>query len=132
VQRQQVRAPFNRCTAHQNKKTGFDVDGGSKSKLTANLSIGNATAVALGSSTASGNSWNIGGTWALQSTDQATITGARTSDGLIRSSNFLLPANGTAVGAKTLSHGHQAHRRPISQKQQRSLAGNPGSLSLRA
>lgn len=91
---------FNRCTAHNNKKTGFDVDGGSKSKLTANLSVGNATAVALGSSTATGNSWNIGGAWTLQSTDQATITGSRAPDGSIRSSNFLLPANGTAVGAR--------------------------------
>jgi hypothetical protein len=91
---------ISRSTAWQNTRTGFDVDGGSKSKLTANLAVGNATAVALGSSTASGNSWNIGGTWALASTDAATITGARNSDGSIRSSNFLVPSNGAAIGAR--------------------------------
>jgi len=90
----------NRSTAYQNVKTGFDFDGGSTSKLTANLAVGNATAVALGSSTASGNSWNIGGTWSLLSTSSATITGPRAADGSIASSNFLVPANGAAVGAK--------------------------------
>ncbi|GIE98595.1 silent information regulator protein Sir2 [Paractinoplanes rishiriensis] len=91
---------FSRNTAYQNVKTGFDVDGGSTSRLTANLAISNATAVALGSSTASGNSWNIGGTWTPASTDQGTITGARNADGSIRTSNFLVPSNGQAVGAK--------------------------------
>jgi hypothetical protein len=52
----------NRSIAYQNVKTGCDFDGGSTSRLTANLAVGNATAVALGSSTASGNSWNLGGT----------------------------------------------------------------------
>ncbi|MET0424076.1 MAG: right-handed parallel beta-helix repeat-containing protein [Actinoplanes sp.] len=91
---------IDRSTAWQNAKTGFDVDGGSTTRLTANLAVGNKTAVALGSSTASGNSWNIGGTWTLQSTDQSTITGARAADGSIRSSNFLVPASGAAVGAR--------------------------------
>jgi hypothetical protein len=91
---------INRSTAWKNAKTGFDVDGGSTSRLTANLAVGNTTAVALGSSTASGNSWNIGGTWTLASTDASTITGARAADGTIRSSTFLVPANGAAVGAK--------------------------------
>jgi hypothetical protein len=91
---------FTRDTAYANAKTGFDVDGGSTSRLTANLAVNNATAVALGSSTASGNSWNIGGTWTLQSTDSSTITGPRTTDGSIPSSNFLVPSNGQAVGAK--------------------------------
>ncbi|GIF25387.1 hypothetical protein BJ973_003664 [Actinoplanes tereljensis] len=91
---------ISRSTAYQNAKTGFDVDGGSTSKLTANLASGNKTAVALGSSTASGNSWNIGGTWTLVSTDPGVITGARNADGSIPSSSFLVPANGAAVGAK--------------------------------
>jgi hypothetical protein len=91
---------ITRSTAYKNAKTGFDVDGGSKSKLTADLAVGNATAVALGSSTASGNSWNIGGTWSLLSTDSSTITGPRAADGSIPSSTFLVPANGAAVGAK--------------------------------
>jgi hypothetical protein len=91
---------INRSTAWKNARTGFDVDGGSTTRLTADLAVGNATAVALGSSTASGNSWNIGGTWTPASTDAATITGARAADGTIRSSNFLVPSNGAAVGAK--------------------------------
>jgi hypothetical protein len=90
----------NRCTAYHNTKTGFDFDGGSTSRLTANLAVGNATAVALGSSTASGNSWNIGGTWTLVSTDSSTIAGPRAADGSIVSSNFLNPTNGAAVGAR--------------------------------
>jgi Pel9A-like, right handed beta helix region/Protein of unknown function (DUF1565) len=89
-----------RCTAYQNAKTGFDFDGGSTSRLTANLAVGNATAVTLGSSTASGNSWNIGGTWTLLSTDASVITGPRRADGSIAPSNYLVPANGQAVGAK--------------------------------
>ena len=91
---------ISRNTAYQNAKTGFDFDGGSTSKLTANLAVGNKTAVALGSSTASGNSWNIGGTWTLQSTNSSVITGPRNADGSIPSSAFLLPANGAAVGAR--------------------------------
>jgi hypothetical protein len=91
---------ITRSTAHQNARTGFDVDGGSTSRLTANLAVGNATAVALGSSTASGNSWNIGGSWSLLSTDPSATTGPRAADGTIVSSNFLVPANGAAVGAK--------------------------------
>ncbi|MEU4623487.1 right-handed parallel beta-helix repeat-containing protein [Actinoplanes sp. NPDC023801] len=91
---------INRSTAWKNAKTGFDVDGGSTTRLTANLAAGNKTSVALGSSTASGNSWNIGGTWTFVSIDQSTITGARNTDGSIRSSSFLVPANGTAVGAR--------------------------------
>jgi hypothetical protein len=91
---------INRSTAYQNAKTGFDVDGGSTTRLTANLALGNKTAVALGKSTASGNSWNIGGSWPLQSTSAATITGPRAADGAIPTSNYLVPANNTAVGAK--------------------------------
>jgi hypothetical protein len=91
---------LNRDTAYQNVKTGFDFDGGSTSKLTANLAVGNGAAVALGTSTASGNSWNIGGSWPLASTDSSTITGPRAADGTIRSSNFLVPASGAAVGAR--------------------------------
>ncbi|GAA4946694.1 right-handed parallel beta-helix repeat-containing protein [Actinoplanes utahensis] len=91
---------IDRSTAWKNAKTGFDVDGGSTTRLTANLAAGNATAVALGRSTAAGNSWNIGGTWTLSSTDASVITGGRAADGAIRSSNFLVPANGAAVGAR--------------------------------
>ena len=89
-----------RCTAYQNEETGFDLDGGSTGTLTGNLAIGNATAAAVGSSYInSGNSWNIGGDWSVLSTDASTITGPRGSDGSIRSSTYLVPSNGAAVGA---------------------------------
>jgi len=88
------------CTAYNNVKTGFDFDGGSTSRLTANLAVGNHTAVALGSSTASGNSWNLGGTWPLQSTDPSAVTGLRAADGSIPASNYLVPANAATIGAR--------------------------------
>jgi hypothetical protein len=94
---------ISRSTAYRNAGTGFDVDA-SSSVLTGNLAVDNAKAVALGSSsTGTGNSWNLGGTWnaaALLSTDASVITGARTSDGSIPSSNFLVPRSGQAVGAR--------------------------------
>jgi hypothetical protein len=91
---------FNRNTAYANAKTGFDVDGGSTSQLTANLAVGNAAAVALGTSAASGNSWDLGGDWALQSTEPSIIAGPRRPGGAIASSNFLVPQNGQPVGAR--------------------------------
>ena len=91
---------IDRSTAYRNARTGFDVDGGSRSRLTADLALDNATAVALGSSTGSGNSWDLGGTWTVLSTDPATITGPRRADGSIASSPFLVPADGAAVGAR--------------------------------
>jgi hypothetical protein len=89
-----------RDTAWRNGGTGFDfadADG----TLTKNLSVSNGTAVSLGSnSTGSGNSWDLGGSWTFVSTDPATITGPRRSDGSIPSSDFLRPANGADVGAR--------------------------------
>ncbi|HUQ58385.1 right-handed parallel beta-helix repeat-containing protein [Lentzea sp.] len=86
---------FLRDTAWKNAKNGFTVNR-SKSTLTGNLAVGNASPVSLGSSTASGNSWDIKSSWNdadLTSTDDATITGARTTGGDIRSSSFLVPKN---------------------------------------
>jgi hypothetical protein len=90
---------FDHNTAYANPKTGFDVDS-STSRLTANLSVRNGTAVALGSSTGSGNSWNLSSVPALASTDSSVITGPRTGTGAIASSNFLRPANGADLGAR--------------------------------
>jgi hypothetical protein len=89
-------------TAYHNGGTGFDF-ADSHSTLTKNLAVGNKTAVSLGSSTASGNSWNIGGTWddsSLVSTNSATITGPRTATGDIPHSDFLVPKNSADVGAR--------------------------------
>jgi len=90
---------FDHDTAYANPKTGFDVDSGT-SRLTANLSVRNGTAVALGSSTGSGNSWNLSSVPALASTDSSVLTGPRTATGAIASSTFLRPANGADLGAR--------------------------------
>jgi hypothetical protein len=86
----------------RNGGTGFDF-AASTSRLTGNLAVGNARPVSLGSSTATGNSWNIGGTWndaALESTDPSVVIGPRTATGSIAVSNFLRPRNGSTVGAR--------------------------------
>ncbi|MGP4112795.1 right-handed parallel beta-helix repeat-containing protein [Streptomyces sp. 4N509B] len=94
---------ISRVTTFRNGATGFDVDV-SASTLTACLSVADAEAVALGdSSTSVGSSWDLGGTWdegALASTDPTEITGPRTPDGSIPGSDFLVPADGTPVGAR--------------------------------
>jgi hypothetical protein len=90
----------DRCTAWRNGGTGFDfadADG----TLTRNLAVSNGTNASLGSnSSGSGNSWDLGGSWSFTSTDQSTITGARTAAGGIPSSTFLRPSNGADVGAR--------------------------------
>jgi Right handed beta helix region len=93
---------IDRSTAYHNGGTGFDF-AASTSTLTGNLAVGNARPVSLGSSTASGNSWNIGGTWndaALESIDPSVVTGPRTTTGSIPVSNFLQPRNGVSIGAR--------------------------------
>ncbi len=93
---------LDRSTAWHNTGTGFDTED-SRSTLTRNLSVSNATAVKLGSSTGSDNSWNLGGTWndsSLQSTDPTIITGPRAADGSIPHSTFLVPRNNVDVGAR--------------------------------
>jgi hypothetical protein len=90
---------FDHNTGYANPRTGFDVDS-STSRLTANLAADNGTAVALGRSTGSGNSWDLAAVPVLASTDATTITGPRTADGAIPASNFLHPANGADVGAR--------------------------------
>lgn len=88
------------CTAWRNTGTGFDfadADG----TLTRNLAVSNGTNASLGSnSSGSANSWDTGGSWSFVSTDQSTITGARTAAGAIPSSTFLRPSNGADVGAR--------------------------------
>ncbi|GAA1671318.1 pectate lyase [Glycomyces endophyticus] len=92
---------ISRSTAWKNGKTGFDFDS-STSTLTANLAVNNATPVALGSSTGSGNSWNIKSSWKdadLANTSTSVITGPRAADGSIASTNFLVPKNYPNLGA---------------------------------
>ncbi|KAG9020569.1 hypothetical protein FS842_007200 [Serendipita sp. 407] len=89
---------FLDCTAWNHTGAGFKVTA-SPSVLKSNLAITNNPNSNLGSSVSqSGNSWNIGGTWTLPNTNPSVITGARLSNGLIPSTNFLVPS-GSTVGA---------------------------------
>jgi hypothetical protein len=93
---------LTRNTAWRNAKNGFTVDR-SRSKLTANLAVGNAKPVSLGSSTGSGNSWDIKSSWSdsdLASTSTSTIAGGRDSAGNIRPSTFLQAKNYAQLGAR--------------------------------
>lgn len=97
---------LTRNTTWANAGTGFDADvAGGTATLTANLSVADARAAAVGSGTvATGNSWNLGGTWdasSVLSTDPGAITGPRSVDGSPPSApNFLVPRSGAAVGAR--------------------------------
>jgi hypothetical protein len=54
--------------------------------------------------TLSGNSWSASATWSnasFKSVDVKLVQGARGADGKIAASDFLLPANGVAIGATT-------------------------------
>lgn len=93
---------ISRTTTFRNGDTGFQVNR-SASTLTANLSVADARAVNLGNSTAVGNSWNLGGDWgpgSVLSTDTALVTGDRTADGSLPSTDFLVPRDGQPIGAR--------------------------------
>jgi hypothetical protein len=69
------------------------------------LSVADGRPVALGSTTSSsGNSWDLGGTWdesSVLSADLSAVTGPRGADGSLPSApNFLVPRDGTAIGAR--------------------------------
>ncbi|CAM5395403.1 MULTISPECIES: right-handed parallel beta-helix repeat-containing protein [Streptomyces] len=97
---------LTRNTTWANAGTGFDADtSGAAATLTANLSVADARAAAVGPGTvSSGNSWNLGGTWngsSVLSTDPTPLTGPRSADGTLPSAPaFLVPRNGAAVGAR--------------------------------
>ncbi|MCW8096573.1 right-handed parallel beta-helix repeat-containing protein [Streptomyces tauricus] len=97
---------LSRNTTFRNTGTGFDADGsGGTAVLTANLSVADSRAAALGpTTTSSGNSWDLGGTWgesSVVSTDTGAVTGPRTSDGsLPPARDFLVPRDGTPIGAR--------------------------------
>ncbi|OMI34954.1 hypothetical protein [Streptomyces sparsogenes] len=93
---------ISRTTTYRNGGSGFRT-GRSRATLTANLSLLDTEPVRLGGSTSRGNSWDLGGVWnegSVLSTDPAKITGARAADGSIPSSPFLVPRDGSALGAR--------------------------------
>ncbi|WP_422769842.1 right-handed parallel beta-helix repeat-containing protein [Plantactinospora sp. WMMC1484] len=92
----------DRNTAWRNGDSGFKF-ANSSSRLTGNLAVANGAGVSLGSSTASGNSWNIKSSWSaadLVSTDPTTLTGPRDASGSIRRSDFLRPRSYPQLGAR--------------------------------
>ncbi|WP_030352101.1 right-handed parallel beta-helix repeat-containing protein [Streptomyces scopuliridis] len=97
---------LTRNTTFRNQGTGFDADvSGSRAVLSGNLSLSDQTPVALGTGTvSSGNSWDLGGTWndaSVLSTDTSALAAPRGSDGSLPSASaFLVPRNGTAIGAR--------------------------------
>ncbi|MGI5213960.1 right-handed parallel beta-helix repeat-containing protein [Plantactinospora sp. CA-290183] len=93
------RLVLDRNTAWRNGRVGFDL-ADADAELTRNLAVQNPTPALTGTSTSTGNSWDLGGDWPLASTDPSRITGPRTADGEIPSSDFLRPANGADIGAR--------------------------------
>lgn len=97
---------LTRNSTWANGGTGFDADvSGGTATLTANLSVADTKAAALGSATVSnGNSWDLGGTWnasSVLSTEPAPLTGTRQADGSLPSApSFLVPRNGADIGAR--------------------------------
>ncbi|EKD18389.1 uncharacterized protein L3040_007584 [Drepanopeziza brunnea f. sp. 'multigermtubi'] len=95
---------ISRNSAWNNGNVGFFMES-STATLVDNLAVRNGRSefsFTGGSQVTAGNTWQIAGTWndaALMSTDSAVIKGPRDADGKIRSSNFLRPKNGAAVGA---------------------------------
>ena len=89
-------------TAYDNAVDGFELDGSSGS-LTDNLALDNETDVQPGEGENTGNSWNLDNpitTDDLLSTDPSTINGPRSSDGSLPSSDYLVPADHSDIGAR--------------------------------
>src|SRR5699024_5253000 len=89
-------------TAYDTAVDGFELDGSSGS-LTNNLALDNETDVQPGEGENTGNSWNLDSpitTDDLLSTDPSTINGPRSSDGSIPSSDYLVPADHSDIGAR--------------------------------
>lgn len=99
-----------RNTAWNNPQVGFQLQT-SVTTLNGNLAVlnagssGNAAQISLSSAQkGSGNSWSGSKVWgngSLASVDVALVQGKRGADGRIVVSDFLLPVDGSAVGATT-------------------------------
>jgi hypothetical protein len=77
--------------------------------LQSNIAVSNSgssqISITASGVTQSGNSWNSG-SWSdksFKSIDSSGLKGARGADGRIPASDFLLPADGAAIGATTRS-----------------------------
>ncbi|AUS80626.1 DUF1565 domain-containing protein [Actinoalloteichus sp. AHMU CJ021] len=91
-----------RSTAYRNGGNGFDLRR-SPAVLIGNLAVGNASSVSRGTPSGTGNSWSGGQDWTaadLLSVDPAILTGPRSPDGSVPSSDFLVPADGSPIGAR--------------------------------
>src|SRR5699024_11713196 len=89
-------------TSYDNAVDDFDLDRVIVS-LTNTLALDNETDVQPGEGENTGNSWNLDSpitTDDLLSTDPSTINGPRSSDGSIPSSDYLVPADHSDIGAR--------------------------------
>ncbi|KAJ3515314.1 hypothetical protein NLJ89_g1828 [Agrocybe chaxingu] len=94
-----------RNTAWNNGKDGFKM-ATAVSNLSGNIAALNKASQASlkGSQTSTGNSWDSSTAWSnssFKSVDTDLVTGSRSSNGKIASSNFLLPTSGASIGATT-------------------------------
>lgn len=98
---------FERNTAWNNGDTGFLMRS-SSSTMEGNVAAENAVdeqVSLIDDVTSSGNSWDESGSWSnssFASVDDSTLRGPRGSDGRVQGSDFLIPADGAAIGATTL------------------------------
>ncbi|MCE7081008.1 chondroitinase-B domain-containing protein [Streptomyces sp. ST2-7A] len=93
---------ITRTTTFDNGRNGFTVNR-SASELRGNLSVLDPNPVSAGSSTSVGNSWNLPGPWNADSvlgTGPGGVTGPRGAGGSIPSTDFLVPRDGTDIGAR--------------------------------
>lgn len=98
---------FERNTAWNNGDTGFLMRS-SSSVMEGNIAAENAVdeqVSLIDDVSSSGNSWDGSGSWSnssFASVDDSTLKGPRGSDGRVQGSDFLIPADGAAIGATTL------------------------------
>ncbi|CUA66863.1 hypothetical protein RSOLAG22IIIB_00312 [Rhizoctonia solani] len=93
---------ISRNTAWNNiAGAGFDF-ADSTPTISGNIAVLNKINSQLKGGSASGNSWQSG-SWSnssFVSLDSSTLTGPRAANGLVRSSDFLIPKSGAAIGAR--------------------------------
>ncbi|OLN87731.1 Pectate lyase L 2 [Colletotrichum chlorophyti] len=101
---------FERNTAYKNGEEGFNTRS-SAATYEGNLAAENYGTTAtkdqyyfIDGVTSSGNSWDDGETWSddsFLSVDSKLVTVARSADGRLPENDFLVPANGEELGART-------------------------------
>ncbi|TDZ53012.1 Pectate lyase L [Colletotrichum trifolii] len=101
---------FERNTAYKNGEEGFNTRS-SVATYAGNVAAGNYDTTDaedqyyfVDGVESNGNSWDDGSTWSDESfvsVDTTIVTGPRSADGRLPKSDFLVPANGGEIGART-------------------------------